>query len=189
MPFSQQLRWKHSWIIVFIVLLQNHCLTLPNMVPQWPHTHSDRTYSKAGHIFLHFSAAFHWAFTELENYIEAETIPIGIKSSYNEKIGSKEGRQVVWQPIPIHITSLICFHLNCVDSGKDNSSSESHFQNSQANRGCTVKRVDEVVRHPHLVTQDQNTQVLNKVSDIPEENFTINIELFRQTFTNVELLR
>jgi hypothetical protein len=44
----------------------------------------------------------------------------------------------------------------------------------------TVKRVDEVVRHQHLVTQDQFTQVSNKVSDIPEENFTINIELFRQ---------
>jgi hypothetical protein len=44
----------------------------------------------------------------------------------------------------------------------------------------TVKRVDEVVRHPHLVTQDQFTQA---------ENFTINIKLFRQTFTNVELLR
>ncbi len=43
----------------------------------------------------------------------------------------------------------------------------------------TVKRVDEVVRHPHLVTQDQNTQVSNKVFDIPEENFTLNIELFR----------
>jgi hypothetical protein len=53
----------------------------------------------------------------------------------------------------------------------------------------TVKRVDEVVRHPHLVTQDQNTQVSKKVSDIPEENFTINIKLYRQTFTNVELLR
>ncbi len=39
----------------------------------------------------------------------------------------------------------------------------------------TVKRVDEVVRHPHLVTQDQNTQVSNKVSDISEENFTKNI--------------
>jgi hypothetical protein len=43
----------------------------------------------------------------------------------------------------------------------------------------TVKRVDEVVRHPHLVTQDQFTQVLKKVSDIPEENFIINIELSR----------
>ncbi len=43
----------------------------------------------------------------------------------------------------------------------------------------TVKRVDEVVRHPHLVTQDQNTQVSNKFFDIPVENFTINIELFR----------
>ncbi len=47
----------------------------------------------------------------------------------------------------------------------------------------TVKRVDEVVRHPHLVTQDQFTQVSKKVSDIPAENFTINIKLFRQTFT------
>ncbi len=34
----------------------------------------------------------------------------------------------------------------------------------------TVKRVDEVVRHPHLVTQDQNTQVSNKFFDIPVEN-------------------
>ena len=40
----------------------------------------------------------------------------------------------------------------------------------------TVKRVDEVVRHPHLVTQDQFTQVSKKVSDSPEENFTKNIE-------------
>ena len=56
-------------------------------------------------------------------------------------------------------------------------------------RENTVKRLDEVVRHPHLVTQDQFTQVSKKVSDIPAENFTINIELFRQTFTNVELLR
>jgi len=38
------------------------------------------------------------------------------------------------------------------------------------------------------VTQDQFTQVSKKVSDIPAENFIINIELFRQTFTNVELL-
>ena len=52
----------------------------------------------------------------------------------------------------------------------------------------TVKRVDEVVRHPHLVTQDQFTQVSKRVSDIPEENFTINIKLFRQNVTCVELL-
>ncbi len=52
----------------------------------------------------------------------------------------------------------------------------------------TVKRVDEVVRHPHLVTQDQFTQVSKKVSDIPAEDFTINIQLFLQTFTNVELV-
>jgi hypothetical protein len=53
----------------------------------------------------------------------------------------------------------------------------------------TVKRVDEVVRHQHLVTQDQFTQVSKKVSDIPAEDFTKNIELFLQTFTNVELVR
>jgi hypothetical protein len=51
----------------------------------------------------------------------------------------------------------------------------------------TVKRVDEVVRYPHLVTQDQFTQVSKKFSDIPAVIFTINIELFRQTFTNVLL--
>jgi hypothetical protein len=48
----------------------------------------------------------------------------------------------------------------------------------------TIKRVDEVVRYPHLVTQDQFTQVSKKVSDIPEENFTVNIELF-QHFSQV----
>ena len=53
----------------------------------------------------------------------------------------------------------------------------------------TVKTVDEVVRHPHLVTQDQFTQVSKKVFDIPAEDFTINIELFLHSFTNVELVR
>jgi hypothetical protein len=53
--------------------------------------------------------------------------------------------------------------------------------------GCTVKRVDEVVRHLHLVTQDQNTQVLNKVSDIHVENSIINI--FRHFSQVIELVR
>jgi hypothetical protein len=39
------------------------------------------------------------------------------------------------------------------------------------------------------VTQDQFSLVSEKDSGIPEYNFIINIELFRQTFTNVELLR
>ncbi len=39
------------------------------------------------------------------------------------------------------------------------------------------------------MTQDQFTQVSKKVFDIPAEDFTINIELFLQTFTNVELVR
>ncbi len=42
----------------------------------------------------------------------------------------------------------------------------------------TVKKFDEVVRHLHLVTQDQFTLVSEKVFSIPEENFTKNIELF-----------
>ncbi len=56
-----------------------------------------------------------------------------------------------------------------------------YFETVFSSKVCahTVKRVDEVVRHPHLVTQDQNTQVSNKVSDISEENFTKNIELLR----------
>ncbi len=58
-----------------------------------------------------------------------------------------------------------------------------------AEMSYTVKRVDEVVRHPHLVTEDQFTQVSKKVFDIPAEDFTINIELFLQTFTNVELVQ
>ncbi len=39
----------------------------------------------------------------------------------------------------------------------------------------TVKKVDELVRHPHLVTQDQFSLVSEKVSGIPEDNLTINI--------------
>ncbi len=53
----------------------------------------------------------------------------------------------------------------------------------------TVKKFDEVVRHLHLVTQDQFSLVLKKYPDIHEENCNKNIEVFRQTFTNVELLR
>ncbi len=53
----------------------------------------------------------------------------------------------------------------------------------------TVKKFDEVVRHPHLVTQDQFSLVSKKDSGIPDDNFNINIEVFRQNFTNVELLR
>jgi hypothetical protein len=45
-------------------------------------------------------------------------------------------------------------------------------------RDHTVKKFDEVVRHLHLVTQDQFTLVSEKVFGIPEENFTKNIELF-----------
>ncbi len=76
---------------------------------------------------------------------------------------------------------LFCIFERCTDSIPESSRSK------QAR--YTVKRVDEVVRHPHLVTKDQFTQVSKKVFNIPAEDFTINIELFLQTFTNVELVR
>ncbi len=53
----------------------------------------------------------------------------------------------------------------------------------------TVKRVDEVVPHRHLVTQDQTTQVSNKFFDIHVENSIINIELFRHFSQVIELVR
>jgi hypothetical protein len=45
-------------------------------------------------------------------------------------------------------------------------------------KSYTVKKVDEVVRHLHRVTQDQFSLVSEKVFGILEDNFTINIELF-----------
>ncbi len=59
----------------------------------------------------------------------------------------------------------------------------------------TVKRVDEVVRHPHLVTQDQNTQVSNKVSDISRKillkisNFSDIFHKYRTSSTELESLK
>ncbi len=44
----------------------------------------------------------------------------------------------------------------------------------------TVKRVDEVVPHRHLVMQDQTTQVSNKFFDIHVENSIINIDIFHK---------
>ncbi len=55
----------------------------------------------------------------------------------------------------------------------------SYLHSCFSERLNTVKRVDEVVPHRHLVTQDQTTQVSNKFFHIHVENFTINIELFR----------
>ncbi len=44
--------------------------------------------------------------------------------------GNKEGRQVIWQRTTIQRISPICFHLNRLESGKDDSSSEAHLQSS-----------------------------------------------------------
>ncbi len=63
--------------------------------------------------------------------------------------------------------------------------------NSIQDKEYTVKKVDGKVRHPERSkrTTVHNSRVTNKFSDFPVENFTINIELFRQIFTNVKLLR
>jgi hypothetical protein len=53
---------------------------------------------------------------------------------------------------------------------------------------CTVK-VNGKARHPERMTQVQNIRVSKKVIGIPDKNFTTNIELFRQTFTDVVLLQ
>jgi hypothetical protein len=80
--------------------------------------------------------------------------------------------QTIDHPPPLHLASVT---YPCTKGG--------------GGGGYTVKRVDEVVRHLHLVTQDQNTQVSNKVSDIREENSIINIELFRHFSQVIELVR
>jgi hypothetical protein len=49
--------------------------------------------------------------------------------------GNKEGRQVIWHRTPINRISPICFHLNRLESGKDDSSSEAHPQSSKTSNG------------------------------------------------------
>jgi hypothetical protein len=49
--------------------------------------------------------------------------------------GKKEGRKVIWQRILIHRIYPICFHLNRLESSKDDSSSEAQLQSSKTSRG------------------------------------------------------
>jgi hypothetical protein len=51
--------------------------------------------------------------------------------------GNQEDSQVIWQQTPIHRISPICVHLNCLESGKDDSSLEVllHLQSSKTDRG------------------------------------------------------
>ncbi len=49
--------------------------------------------------------------------------------------GNKEGGQEIWQRTPIHRISPKCFHLNRLESGKDDSSSEFHLKSSKTSRG------------------------------------------------------
>jgi|688.fasta_scaffold136691_3 hypothetical protein len=50
--------------------------------------------------------------------------------------GNKMGRKVIFQQIPVHrISPIICFHLNHLESGKDDSSAEAHLQSSKTSIG------------------------------------------------------
>jgi hypothetical protein len=49
--------------------------------------------------------------------------------------GNKEGHQVIWQRTPKHRISPLCFHLNRLENGKDDISSEAHLQSSKTSRG------------------------------------------------------
>ncbi len=51
----------------------------------------------------------------------------------------------------------------------------------------TVKKGNGKLLHPELMAH--NIRLSKKVINIHDDNFTINVELFRQTFTSVELLR
>jgi hypothetical protein len=50
-------------------------------------------------------------------------------------IGNKEGRQVIWRANSKNIIPPSMFHLNRVESGKDDRSSEAHLQSSKNSRG------------------------------------------------------
>ncbi len=51
-----------------------------------------------------------------------------------EPIGNKEGRQVIWQRTPMKIISTIYFHLNRVESVK-----EDHPQLSETSKGSYLE--------------------------------------------------
>ncbi len=49
--------------------------------------------------------------------------------------GNKEGRQVIWRRTPVHKISPICFQLNGLENGQNDSSSEAHLQSSKTSVG------------------------------------------------------
>ncbi len=65
------------------------------------------------------------AFAKLENYIGAGTIDQweSVVQPMNQW-GNKEGRQIIWQRTPINRISPICFHINRMESGKDDRRSQ-----------------------------------------------------------------
>jgi hypothetical protein len=61
-----------------------------------------------------------------KSYWSCNNGPIGIKNSFKEPIGSKEGRKLIWhfwQQTPIIIISPISFHLHRLENNKDDNSS------------------------------------------------------------------
>jgi hypothetical protein len=79
--------------------------------------------------YFHSSAFFEYALTSLENYIGATTM-----DEWESKVqpmnqwGNKEGRQEIWKRAPIQRILPICFHLSCLESGKDDSLLEAQLQ-------------------------------------------------------------
>jgi hypothetical protein len=123
LPFSQRLRWKHIGENTYWRCLQNHRISVSNIILKLNNLHSNRflwtekTYLSATQKFLHFSAALKYQSTKL--YWGWNDGPKGIKSSTNETIGNNEGNQVIWHHTQINIISSICYHLNWVENGKE----------------------------------------------------------------------
>ncbi len=120
---------------------------------------------------------------------EADTLRAGGKRA-GEDIAPPPKKQRAEVPRPRWVKSRqvpVVMHGGYVNSGGPLQGGGGHRQSFEtrggpprgfcrpgwrARGGRTVKRVDEVVPHRHLVTQDQTTQVSNKFFHIHVENFT-----------------
>ncbi len=125
--------------IILFRNLFNITVQLSNIILLWPHQHSNRLLwaGKNAQKFLHFAAALYTkGFNKIRKLLGWNNDRI--KSSSNEPIGNKEGRQVIWQRTPINIISLAYFHQKRVESGKDNRLSVAYLQSLKTSRGSYV---------------------------------------------------
>jgi hypothetical protein len=108
--------WRNSnyWRLLY-------CITLSNIVPEWPRPDSNRFLWIGIHIRgSHKNCYGLWiGFYKIKtkNYIGAWTLDQleSIVKPMNQW-GNKEGRQEIWQRTPIHRISPICFHFNLQSS-------------------------------------------------------------------------